>query len=822
MPRTYTAGQRNTVKAASYNLHWKVEVQSAAGVWQDFGNLGALDWTDKANWSDSIDNPVMEGSVSFLRESGVLSLAPLMSGATNTINWPAGSYTPALEGGRPVRISIAYPAVGVAPISSDYIEVFLGVLSSPSWGGRDSNTLSATIRDIGTLLMSKWTHGEVVYGSNAGTALEVCMQSILNDNIEAKLKQFSTGSNGIDATTGAVTLAFPSGGSGVMMNKFTFPVGPVLVGLRDLASQVGWDVRFRYDASNNFALTLFNPPRSKTTPDDTFDGNEYFSVPMFGIPDDDVRNNLDLYFTNKATGAVAFVNKQNAASIAKYGERYHRITTGATSPINSVALATALANAIDSDLALPYSTQDVETNLAWFIQTTDLYQFAANGRLYDTSQNLGIIGYDHTLSGHDGTTVMHCRAQVAGLYKNWLQQASVVSGAVPSILNLTWVDAATQQTFSGKFGSNTTAVWVYEQVMGQGGIDAYAAGTALPIAYLNTTPFTYVAGKPTVGMEKRLYFEPRDANLIGGATQRHIIYGIPVAPYTVTPTESGATGTLSVTVADPTYTLDAALRVSWAITVLGVRTLYAVNGTGAGVTTSGPTTGPTNGTYAITFPLVQDHTVKVEPIIHLSDGTTVMPGGESFDPDRVADVLNVDVTPLGVVTATFDTDTASGAAAVLPAIGPAQYSLDNGATWVNVTVTNRIATFTITPTAATQPVLVRGVNTLGVAGLAVSAVIPAGGAVSLTIPAVQATPPSGPYTGLSVAWVATGMPAGTTFDVSYNNGGANTDSQTGLTASPAVFSGVTFNGSPGTGAVTVIAQMPNGSVTKVRNKVYVS
>lgn len=88
------------------------------------------------------------------------------------------------------------------------------------------------------------------------------------------------------------------------------------------------------------------------------------------------------------------------------------------------------------------------------------------------------------------------------------------------------------------------------------------------------------------------------------------------------------------------------------------------------------------------------------------------------------------------------------------------------------------------------------------------------------------TPP--PYNRLVVPFTYTGMPTGTVFDVAYNNGvsgGVDSDIDIAMTTSPQskTFNSVTFAGSPGKGAVTVIAKV-NGQViaTAVRNKDYVT
>lgn len=89
-----------------------------------------------------------------------------------------------------------------------------------------------------------------------------------------------------------------------------------------------------------------------------------------------------------------------------------------------------------------------------------------------------------------------------------------------------------------------------------------------------------------------------------------------------------------------------------------------------------------------------------------------------------------------------------------------------------------------------------------------------------------AAPP--PYNQLDVPFTYSGMPAGAVFDVSFNNGvsgGMDSATDIAMATSPQTrtFSSVTFAGTPGRGAVTVVAKL-NGQVlaTAVRNKTYVT
>lgn len=103
--------------------------------------------------------------------------------------------------------------------------------------------------------------------------------------------------------------------------------------------------------------------------------------------------------------------------------------------------------------------------------------------------------------------------------------------------------------------------------------------------------------------------------------------------------------------------------------------------------------------------------------------------------------------------------------------------------------------------------------------------------VTLAISACEATDAGSagpPYNQLDVPFTYTNMPTGTVFEVSYNNGvagGMDSDTGIAMTTSPQTktFTSVTFGGTPGRGAVTVVAKY-NGQTlaTAVRNKAYIT
>jgi hypothetical protein len=80
-----------------------------------------------------------------------------------------------------------------------------------------------------------------------------------------------------------------------------------------------------------------------------------------------------------------------------------------------------------------------------------------------------------------------------------------------------------------------------------------------------------------------------------------------------------------------------------------------------------------------------------------------------------------------------------------------------------------------------------------------------------------------PFNQLDLSWTVSGMPAGITYDVSYDIDGGSQDFSTGLSATTKTFTSVTFNGSPGKGKVTVTANYNGVSIaTRSRNDTFLT
>jgi hypothetical protein len=404
--RTATVAELALLESGRYVTKLYVELTNQLGAWQDMGTLNGRDFVLGANWRDTLDTPVMSGTVTLARSVGGQSLAATMT--ASPINQSGGSYAAFIRGGQNVRISTACVAPGVAPLAADKKEVFLGRVDDPSWGDTP-NVMTLAVSDIGAWLQSTMIQVERVYSTADGVPVETVMQQILDDNPIPEL--------------GPIALYTPVSPNW-NIKAYTQARVSVLDALRALAQQIGWDVRYRYDAAGVFRLTFAEPDRAKSVADDTFGPTEYINIPLLSENTDDIKNKVRVYYNDVATGTREFAEYDVPSSIALYGERYMEIGEAATSNIDTYDEALAMATAMATDLALPLFTQNVDRLYYWPAQLGDLYAFTTNGVLYDSTQSLAVVSIEHNLTRDQRRTTLGVRGKPAGAYAAWLLLAN--------------------------------------------------------------------------------------------------------------------------------------------------------------------------------------------------------------------------------------------------------------------------------------------------------------------------------------------------------------------------------------------------------------
>lgn len=364
-----------------------------------------------------------------------LSIAPFIQ-ASPLNKDSTGAYAPLLELGRLGRIKTALVDHGATPSGSDYHEMLQFRIDDIDWS---TNPIRIQISDIGAIVMDAQIETVITYGSSVGVAVESVMQTILDNTLGS----------------GVVTLYTPSSPAW-NIQEYSQDRVTALDAIRALALQIGWDVRYRYDSSDNFRLTFYSPDRAKTTPDATIGPTTYRSVTGLKRAIADIRNVVKVVYD---TGSVT---RTNSASVAKYGRRFMEIAN--VPNIDTGSEATDMAQAAVDDLGEPFADQEIETLFWWPAQLGDLYTFTANGDHYDADQKLAVVNIQHTIRAGEGITRLQTRGSVTGAFRTWLRVGGEGGGTAAGRDVFTFVDqspdyAANIVTFLWGWDGDPTATF---------------------------------------------------------------------------------------------------------------------------------------------------------------------------------------------------------------------------------------------------------------------------------------------------------------------------------------------------------------------------
>lgn len=395
MPRTLTAPEELIIDAAHRWHHTRLEIEDADGDFQDLTDFLDRDWVTSVSWGETIDEPISELRFDLIRESGSVSLSPFRG---DSLANDGGS---AIDAGRGIRLYTATTEHGVAPVSGDWKLVFEGVIDSFD----AAKSFQGIARDLAGELVDRQIKERLQYGSEEGTPIETVMQDIL------------------DAWAPDFTLRTPII-PGFLITSYWQDKMSVWDAIRTLAGLIGWDVRMRWDEdTSSFRLTFFEPDRDATLPVWTIRPDRYFDVTRLGVDRTNVRNVVRISYTDSENDDErAFVEDDDAASIARYGERWMEIEEASDSPINTEAEALQLLAAALSDLSTPTVEQEIEMPYFWKVQLGDFGRFEANDVHYDDDQDLAVTSIRHELSPGRERTVLGVRGKPVGFYRDWIRR----------------------------------------------------------------------------------------------------------------------------------------------------------------------------------------------------------------------------------------------------------------------------------------------------------------------------------------------------------------------------------------------------------------
>lgn len=483
--RTIAAADSQILGASSgeRGARVRVSVNDSGGTFRDLTTYPEENFVQSVSYREDIDSPGMTATIELKRAVGAKSIAPMAEDSPLNRAWnPATGYAALLELGREVKIEAGVTAdLGGSPVT--WLEVFRGYIDIIDWASEsvsvECSGLEAKLRDTWIETERVYSHAqgasatkgcrtfelartyplnELVLPSEAnlnghfykvttagttsntveptwptgggstvvsgtvtftevgvtsitiGTAVETVLQQILDDNLGA----------------GVVSLYVPTS-PGWMIRGYQQDRGSLLDAVTRLADQIGWALRFKWDAGTSaFRLTFYDVDRAKTVQDATVVPSEVLDVSKASKDISVIRNAVRVVYSDTANRTPskeplrAVLEVTDATSISKYGRRFCEIAESSNSNIDTSAEAASLANAVLSDLKEPNLEWGVRLRFYPWLELADLLRFLPNGRHFSSEQKLAIVSVEHSLSATSGTTSISTRGKPSTGHARWL------------------------------------------------------------------------------------------------------------------------------------------------------------------------------------------------------------------------------------------------------------------------------------------------------------------------------------------------------------------------------------------------------------------
>jgi hypothetical protein len=550
MPRTCTPAERAIISALDVQHLLYLFVADADGVLQDCADLGALhlDFADGASWGEELDTAISTGQLVIRRDTDADSAAPTM-GDSSINRDTLGAFAPLFEKGRAVLVKVATVLPGVAPVEVDKKPMFIGRINTVQW---NADPMTISISDVGAWLVDASLPEQKQYASASSTPgegmlLGAMIQSMIDDAIPP---------------AGSVPLYEPAIANWEPYSATPQDPGSLFAAIQQWAQEIGWNIRYRFDAADNFRLTLFEPPRTKVDPDWTFGPDEYTKVTNLTSSISDIRNRVKVLYQD-ADGKLQSVTAEDPVSIAKYGgpNAVPRLWQFASATIRDETTALALANAVLSDLSEAQADQELELPFFWPVQIGDMGLFLANGDHYDTDQLLAVIAYQHSFKDGEGVTTIRARGRVAGAFKQWVARPQTVPGLPVDTRSLAFINfrevrrTPTAVTYGwDKISGDPAEIWEWDKLTPQDADPPIPPGADddrlwhdikvdAPTKHLDISTTELEVEVPPFGSIQTVEIQPVDADLKRGFSQRVKVLSAPDIPrITSLETVEGATG----------------------------------------------------------------------------------------------------------------------------------------------------------------------------------------------------------------------------------------------------------------------------------------
>lgn len=426
MPRNIPESARRAINLGRQRTNVRVQVRDTDGTYQDLTNFRGRNWVVGGSVRASVDQQTITATIELRRSFHQLSLAPLNEVSRLNISADGTLYDPILQPGAAIVVDVMVLPMdaNLTPASGDWVQIFNGNIDRVDSA---ADPIRIECRDfIGAAIQDRWVEddGETAptYGSDAGTLVGEVIEDILTDWVDAGI---------------ASQFYEPPSASTFACLPFKPEVGPVADRLQSIVDQFGWILQPRYDdGTSSWRLTLYDPLRTKTTPDITY--AERVWIDLISLTQDitQIRNVVQIEYRdiaiaedeNDASGGRRTVTATDAGSVTQVGRRWMHITEDDASNIDTNTEAQAMADAILADLVAARTMANGVLPLDPRVQLADLLRFEADGVRFTDDQDLAVLEYTHEWGPTGSSTKVQLRGAPMSAERRWLNDVAARPG----------------------------------------------------------------------------------------------------------------------------------------------------------------------------------------------------------------------------------------------------------------------------------------------------------------------------------------------------------------------------------------------------------
>lgn len=401
--------------------------ESAGGSFRDVSSFYGFDFLSAVTITDSVDSDMRSAEITLTRENGETSMAPLKGDSSINNVTLAPTYTPKLNGWREVRISDARTPLFVPPGAFDFALAFTGRIDELD--DSDSGMITLSCRDESARASERYISTEVVYPTVFGGPCGASAQSR-----EVVIQQILTNNGGLFT----LDVPVPTLSCMVVMQQ-PLPRGFLLPSIRNLAREIGWDLRYKWNPlAGGWRLTMFEPQRTRLAPHYIIAANDVESTAGGRQQTANVRNSWTVTYPDAATTdgegirLPASVTVTDAISIADYDLRAAEVIEDGSSQIDSSPEALRMASGALADTKSP--TRNVGKVIGFDSRTEvgDIVQIQPSGLDTTVDQYAAVQQVDHQWSALQGSrTTLRMEGNPSAGFNRWLSIEAGRNGRPP-------------------------------------------------------------------------------------------------------------------------------------------------------------------------------------------------------------------------------------------------------------------------------------------------------------------------------------------------------------------------------------------------------